>query len=89
MIKESMLLSINRFAKSIVQVFLTILIARLLTLTEMGLYQQIFLIAVMVGAFIPFEMHTTFSYFFNKTDNEREKSLVITIRSGFCSFLVY
>lgn len=78
MIKESMLLSINRFAKSIVQVFLTILIARLLTLTEMGLYQQIFLIAVMVGAFIPFEMHTTFSYFFNKTDNEREKSLVIT-----------
>ena len=77
MIRESALLSINRFAKSFVQIMVTIIIARLLTITEMGIYQQIFLIAVMIGALLPFEMQTTFSYYYNKTDNDREKSYTI------------
>ncbi|WP_455661708.1 oligosaccharide flippase family protein [Pradoshia sp.] len=77
MIKESALLSINRFAKSFVQIMVTIIIARLLTIVEMGIYQQIFLIAVILGALLPFEMQTTFSYYYNKTDNERERSHTI------------
>ncbi|MCA1032233.1 oligosaccharide flippase family protein [Bacillus timonensis] len=78
MLKDSFLLTANRLAKSVSQVLVTILFARILTVEEMGIYQQIFLISIMIGSFIPFEMQTTFSYFYNKTDNQQEKSNVVS-----------
>lgn len=78
MVKDSLLLTLNRLAKSLTQVFITVLLARILTIEEMGIYQQVFLIAIMIGSFLPFEMQTTFSYFFNKTDDMKMKSSVIS-----------
>lgn len=78
MLKDSILLSSYRMAKSLVALFIMMILARILTVNEMGIYQQILLIAIMVGALVPFEMQTTFTYFYNKTNNSIEKSRVLS-----------
>ena len=78
MLKDSILLSGYRMAKSLVALFIMMILARILTVNEMGMYQQILLISIMVGALVPFEMQTTFTYFYNKTSDSLEKSRVLS-----------
>lgn len=78
MLKDSILLSSYRMAKSLVALFIMMILARILTINEMGVYQQILLISIMVGALVPFEMQTTFTYFYNKTNDALEKSRVLS-----------
>lgn len=78
MLKDSILLSGYRMAKSLVALFIMMILARILSVNEMGIYQQILLISIMVGSLVPFEMQTTFTYFYNKTSDALEKSRVLS-----------
>ncbi|WP_054949159.1 lipopolysaccharide biosynthesis protein [Numidum massiliense] len=76
-LKDSILLSGHRLAKSISQLVITMILARVLTKGEMGIYQQILIITVTLSSFIPFELPTSFSYFFNKTNEKKQQQSVI------------
>lgn len=78
MLRDSFLLSAHRLTRSISTLIVTMLLARTLTIEEMGIYQLILIVTITVSSFVPFEMPTSFSYFFNKTNDLDQKNRVIT-----------
>ncbi|MGV2623089.1 UNVERIFIED_CONTAM: oligosaccharide flippase family protein [Halobacillus marinus] len=76
MVRDSILLSAHRLIRSMSTLFLTMILARTLTMEEMGIYQLILIITITIGALVPFEMSTSFMYFHNKTDDGKEKDRI-------------
>lgn len=78
MLKDSVLLSAHRLARSVSTLIITMMLARALSVEDMGIYQLILIITITVGSFVPFEFPTTFSYFYNKTNKNTQKQSVIS-----------